>query len=60
MLQEGSSQARYFVSRLIPAHKDPPYEQVLLCGASNFRLLCWYVDVIVIVVCIAGSQISSA
>ncbi|KAE8693686.1 Sec23/Sec24 protein transport family protein isoform 3 [Hibiscus syriacus] len=24
---EGSSQARYFVSRLIPAHKDPPYEQ---------------------------------
>jgi len=26
--QEGSSQARYFVSRLIPAHKDPPYEQV--------------------------------
>lgn len=28
MPQEGSSQARYFVSRLIPAHKDPPYEQV--------------------------------
>ena len=28
MKQEGSSQARYFVSRLIPAHKDPPYEQV--------------------------------
>ena len=26
--QEGSSQARYFASRLIPAHKDPPYEQV--------------------------------
>ncbi|KAL8522681.1 hypothetical protein ACS0TY_012860 [Phlomoides rotata] len=26
--KEGSSQARYFVSRLIPAHKDPPYEQV--------------------------------
>lgn len=25
--KEGSSQARYFVSRLIPAHKDPPYEQ---------------------------------
>ncbi|KAG8377167.1 hypothetical protein BUALT_Bualt09G0140300 [Buddleja alternifolia] len=25
--QEGSSQARYFVSQLIPAHKDPPYEQ---------------------------------
>ncbi|GMN52188.1 hypothetical protein TIFTF001_021339 [Ficus carica] len=24
---EGSSQARYFVSRLIPAHRDPPYEQ---------------------------------
>ena len=28
LLQEGSSQARYFASRLIPAHKDPPYEQV--------------------------------
>ncbi|VAH76402.1 unnamed protein product [Triticum turgidum subsp. durum] len=26
-VQEGSSQARYFVSRLIPAHKDPTYEQ---------------------------------
>ncbi|KVI04111.1 Sec23/Sec24 beta-sandwich, partial [Cynara cardunculus var. scolymus] len=26
--KEGSSQARYFVSRLIPAHKDPPYEQL--------------------------------
>ncbi|KAH9313115.1 hypothetical protein KI387_028150 [Taxus chinensis] len=26
--KEGSSQARYFVSRLIPAHKDPPYEQI--------------------------------
>ncbi|XP_057964177.1 protein transport protein SEC23 A [Malania oleifera] len=25
--KEGSSQARYFVSRMIPAHKDPPYEQ---------------------------------
>ncbi|KAA8542987.1 hypothetical protein F0562_021518 [Nyssa sinensis] len=25
--KEGSSPARYFVSRLIPAHKDPPYEQ---------------------------------
>lgn len=25
--KEGSSQARYFISRLIPAHKDPPYEQ---------------------------------
>ncbi|XP_077232655.1 protein transport protein SEC23 A-like [Tasmannia lanceolata] len=25
--KEGSSQARYFVSRLIPGHKDPPYEQ---------------------------------
>uniref|UniRef100_A0A0E0FL31 Protein transport protein SEC23 n=1 Tax=Oryza nivara TaxID=4536 RepID=A0A0E0FL31_ORYNI len=25
--KEGSSQARYFVSRLIPAHKDPTYEQ---------------------------------
>ncbi|KAK9035674.1 hypothetical protein V6N11_077708 [Hibiscus sabdariffa] len=25
--KEGSSQTRYFVSRLIPAHKDPPYEQ---------------------------------
>ncbi|KAJ8748690.1 hypothetical protein K2173_008135 [Erythroxylum novogranatense] len=25
--KEGTSQARYFVSRLIPAHKDPPYEQ---------------------------------
>ncbi|CAN0885199.1 Protein transport protein SEC23 [Linum grandiflorum] len=25
--KEGSSQARYFVSRLIPARKDPPYEQ---------------------------------
>ncbi|KAK1664580.1 hypothetical protein QYE76_052739 [Lolium multiflorum] len=25
--REGSSQARYFVSRLIPAHKDPTYEQ---------------------------------
>ncbi|KAK1293655.1 hypothetical protein QJS10_CPB17g00858 [Acorus calamus] len=24
---DGTSQARYFVSRLIPAHKDPPYEQ---------------------------------
>ncbi|CAA2968036.1 transport SEC23-like [Olea europaea subsp. europaea] len=24
---KGSSQARYFVSRLLPAHKDPPYEQ---------------------------------
>ncbi|KAK8954523.1 hypothetical protein KSP39_PZI002816 [Platanthera zijinensis] len=28
--KEGSSQARYIVSRLIPAHKDPPYEQVCL------------------------------
>jgi hypothetical protein len=28
--QEGSSQARYFVSRLIPAHKDPTYEQVII------------------------------
>lgn len=27
-LQEGSSQARYLQSRLIPARKDPPYEQV--------------------------------
>uniref|UniRef100_A0A453ET57 Protein transport protein SEC23 n=1 Tax=Aegilops tauschii subsp. strangulata TaxID=200361 RepID=A0A453ET57_AEGTS len=27
LVQEGSSQARYFVSRLIPAHKDPTYEQ---------------------------------
>lgn len=25
--KEGSSQARYLGSRLIPAHKDPPYEQ---------------------------------
>lgn len=25
--KEGTSQARYFVSRLIPAHKDPAYEQ---------------------------------
>ncbi|KAK9040751.1 hypothetical protein V6N11_015891 [Hibiscus sabdariffa] len=25
--KEGSSQARYFVSRLISAHKDPPYRQ---------------------------------
>ncbi|KAG8387231.1 hypothetical protein BUALT_Bualt03G0231700 [Buddleja alternifolia] len=25
--KEGSSEARYFISRLIPAHKDPPYEQ---------------------------------
>lgn len=25
--KEGSSQARYILSRLIPAHKDPPYEQ---------------------------------
>uniref|UniRef100_A0A7N0UWI4 Protein transport protein SEC23 n=2 Tax=Kalanchoe fedtschenkoi TaxID=63787 RepID=A0A7N0UWI4_KALFE len=25
--REGSSQGRYLVSRLIPAHKDPPYEQ---------------------------------
>jgi len=25
--KEGSSQARYISSRLIPAHKDPPYEQ---------------------------------
>lgn len=25
--KEGSSQARYFVPRLIPAHRDPPYEQ---------------------------------
>ncbi|XP_010522855.1 PREDICTED: protein transport protein SEC23 [Tarenaya hassleriana] len=25
--KEGSSPARYFVCRLIPAHKDPPYEQ---------------------------------
>eukprot|EP00252_Welwitschia_mirabilis_P002895 TRINITY_DN12905_c0_g1_i1.p1 TRINITY_DN12905_c0_g1~~TRINITY_DN12905_c0_g1_i1.p1 ORF type:complete len:931 (+),score=186.08 TRINITY_DN12905_c0_g1_i1:551-3343(+) len=25
--KEGSSQARYLSSRLIPAHKDPPYEQ---------------------------------
>ncbi|KAL6527584.1 Protein transport protein Sec23A [Orobanche minor] len=32
--KEGSSQARYFVSRLIPAHKDPPYEQI--SSASNF------------------------
>eukprot|EP00850_Spirogloea_muscicola_P015664 SM000122S25771 [mRNA] locus=s122:246584:251015:+ [translate_table: standard] len=24
---EGSSQARYVMARLIPAHKDPPYEQ---------------------------------
>ena len=27
-LQEGTSQARYLQARLIPAHKDPPYEQV--------------------------------
>lgn len=32
-LQEGSSQARYLQSRLIPARKDPPYEQV------GFRIL---------------------
>ncbi|KAL9239791.1 hypothetical protein vseg_014078 [Gypsophila vaccaria] len=25
--KEGTSQARYFVARLIPAHKDPAYEQ---------------------------------
>lgn len=25
--KEGSSQARYFIPRMIPAHKDPPYEQ---------------------------------
>ncbi|XP_022733225.1 proline--tRNA ligase, cytoplasmic-like isoform X5 [Durio zibethinus] len=25
--KEGSSESRYFVSRLIPAHKDPPYKQ---------------------------------
>ncbi|CAA7400155.1 unnamed protein product [Spirodela intermedia] len=25
--KEGSSQARYLVSRMIPAHRDPPYEQ---------------------------------
>lgn len=31
--QEGTSQARYFVSRLIPAHKDPAYEQV---GAPRY------------------------
>jgi hypothetical protein len=33
--QEGSSQARYFVSRLIPAHKDPPYEQVRVKTGVN-------------------------
>ncbi|KAB1200432.1 Protein transport protein SEC23 [Morella rubra] len=33
--KEGSSQARYFVSRLIPAHKDPPYEQ-----EARFPQLC--------------------
>lgn len=36
MKQEGSSQARYFVSRLIPAHKDPPYEQVNNTSTSFF------------------------
>eukprot|EP00257_Ricinus_communis_P014674 XP_015572408.1 protein transport protein SEC23 [Ricinus communis] len=36
--KEGSSQARYFVSRLIPAHKDPPYEQrtKLKCSFIHF------------------------
>lgn len=45
--QEGSSQARYFVSRLIPAHKDPPYEQVngfqLTPVISHFQLLLIFV-----------------
>ncbi|KAH7365154.1 hypothetical protein KP509_18G011400 [Ceratopteris richardii] len=27
VFKEGTSQARYLQSRLIPAHKDPPYEQ---------------------------------
>lgn len=43
MKQEGSSQARYFVSRLIPAHKDPPYEQVNSPSSTLFlivRLTC--------------------
>lgn len=36
LLQEGSSLARYFVSRLIPAHKDPPYEQVNYLECENW------------------------
>ncbi|KAG0623865.1 hypothetical protein M758_3G207500 [Ceratodon purpureus] len=33
--KEASSQARYLQARLIPAHKDPPYEQV--CNLSSLR-----------------------
>jgi len=55
LAQQGSSQARYFVSRLIPAHKDPTYEQVFsscepynlvhlnsphLCGLNGNGLSC--------------------
>nr|DAD32941.1 TPA_asm: hypothetical protein HUJ06_011792 [Nelumbo nucifera] len=39
--KEGSSQARYFVSRLIPAHKDPPYEQVF---GGSYCFCFWRVD----------------
>lgn len=37
LLQEASSQARYLQARLIPSHKDPPYEQV--CNLSLWTKL---------------------
>ncbi|KAL6223337.1 hypothetical protein ACLB2K_006724 [Fragaria x ananassa] len=37
--KEGSSRARYFVSRLIPAHKDPPYEQASEARFPQLRTL---------------------
>lgn len=45
--QEGSSQARYLQSRLIPARKDPPYEQVgfialLACLSEMFFWSFWW------------------
>lgn len=43
LTQEGSSQARYFVSRLIPAHKDPPYEQVRVNFFREAPSLGWHV-----------------
>lgn len=54
LVQEGSSQARYFVSRLIPAHKDPTYEQVmiLLTLAVTFWFACihpcWVISLMVL------------
>ncbi|KAJ0112039.1 hypothetical protein Patl1_00778 [Pistacia atlantica] len=52
--KEGSSQARYFVSRLIPAHKDPPYEQLLLAGYISCLLNTKHIYFIV------GGKVSTA